>query len=202
MADTAEFTSESIDGWVLSGGQGSRMGGADKGLLPWQGHPLAWHVAKRLEPQVRLVQVNANRHLSQYEAWPWPTRHDDVDLPPAFGPLAGMLTGLRHCQGDWLLTVPCDTPKLPLDLAMRLLTQAQASGAGIAVPTTQSASEDTPRHHWTCALIRRDLLPTLEAAVGQGHARVRDWITRQPWTGVSFDAVDAFQNFNHPGDLA
>ena len=202
MADLHDSARQGIEGWVLSGGQGSRMGGADKGLISWQGLPLAWHVAQRLEPQVCQVRVNANRHLSQYAAWPWRPRPDDADLPQAFGPLAGMLTGLRHTQSEWLLTVPCDTPKLPGDLAIRLLAQAQVAGADIAVPMTQAEGESAARHHWTCALIRRSLLPTLEAAVGRGEPRVRDWITQQRWTGVSFRAVDAFQNFNHIGDLA
>jgi molybdopterin-guanine dinucleotide biosynthesis protein A len=190
-----------IEGWVLSGGLGSRMGGSDKGLMVWQGHPLAWHVASRLAPQVGQLQVNANRHHSQYAAWPWRVRPDDADLPQAFGPLAGMLTGLRHCQAEWLLTVSCDTPRIPTDLAVRLLTQAQVANADIAVPLTQFEGEE-PRHHWTCALIRRQLLPTLEAAVTRGDARVRDWITHQRWTGVSFPEANAFQNFNQPGDLA
>lgn len=190
-----------IEGWVLSGGQGIRMGGLDKGLMPWQGQPLALQVASRLELQVTRLQVNANRHQSQYAAWPWAVRPDDTDLPQAFGPLAGMLTGLRHCQAEWLLTVPCDTPRIPADLAVRLLAQAQVAGADVAVPLTR-AEGDEPRHHWTCALIRRQLLPTLEAAVARGDARVRDWITHQRWTGVSFEGTDAFQNFNRPGDLA
>jgi molybdenum cofactor guanylyltransferase len=189
------------EGWVLSGGQGSRMGGLDKGLILWQGVPLAWQVASRLEPQVGQLQINANRHQSQYAAWPWRVCPDDADLPQAFGPLAGMLTGLRHTRSAWLLTVPCDTPLIPADLAMRMLAQAQVAGADIAVPVTRHADE-APRHHWTCALIRRQLLPTLEAAVARGEARVRDWITHQRWTGVSFPAADAFQNFNQPGDMA
>ncbi len=201
MAESQPANPPSIEGWVLSGGQGSRMGGMDKGLMLWQGVPLARHVASRLERQVTRLQVNANRHQNQYAAWPWAVRPDDADLPQAFGPLAGMLTGLRHCQAEWLLTVPCDTPRIPGDLAERLLAQAQVAGADIAVPLTQTQDEE-PRHHWTCALVRSQLLPTLEAAVARGDARVRGWITRQRWTGVSFLEADAFQNFNQPGDLA
>jgi len=202
VADLHDEARQTIDGWVLSGGQGSRMGGADKGLMPWQGLPLAWHVAQRLQPQVRQVQVNANRHFIQYAAWPWRTIPDDLDLPQAFGPLAGMLTGLRQAHSEWLLTVPCDSPKLPADLAMRLLAQAQVAEADIAVPVTLAVGEDSPRHHWTCALIRRELRPTLEETVRRGEPRVRDWITRQRWTAVSFREVDGFRNFNHIGDLA
>lgn len=177
------------------------MGGMDKGLMPWRGQPLAWHVASRLEPQVCRLNVNANRHQSQYSAWPWTVSPDDADLPQSFGPLAGMLTGLRQVQADWLLVVPCDTPLIPADLATRLLMQAQEVCADIAVPLTQTEGE-APRHHWTCALIRQHCLSSLEAAVGRGNARVRDWVTHQRWTGVSFGSATAFQNFNHPGDLA
>jgi len=38
-----------ISGLVLSGGQGRRMGGTDKGLQPFKGAPMAMHTIMRLE---------------------------------------------------------------------------------------------------------------------------------------------------------
>jgi molybdopterin-guanine dinucleotide biosynthesis protein A len=54
---------EQITGLVLAGGRGSRMGGLDKGLQPFQGKPLVRHVLQRLAPQVGALMVNANRNL-------------------------------------------------------------------------------------------------------------------------------------------
>jgi len=41
-----------ITGCILAGGKGERMGGVDKGLMPWQGKPLIETVITRFSPQV------------------------------------------------------------------------------------------------------------------------------------------------------
>ena len=41
-----------ITGILLAGGQGSRMGGVDKGLVELAGRPMAAHALERLAPQV------------------------------------------------------------------------------------------------------------------------------------------------------
>ena len=60
--------SDNITGWVLAGGQGLRMGGADKGLQLFRGRPLVQHAIERLQPQVSQLCINANRHTADYEA--------------------------------------------------------------------------------------------------------------------------------------
>ncbi|MEK9896281.1 MAG: NTP transferase domain-containing protein, partial [Burkholderiaceae bacterium] len=54
--------SERVTGLILAGGQGQRMGGADKGLQPLGGMPLVMHVLWRLAPQVQDVVINAHRN--------------------------------------------------------------------------------------------------------------------------------------------
>ncbi|WP_461161757.1 NTP transferase domain-containing protein, partial [Simplicispira piscis] len=58
-----------MTGLVLAGGQGTRMGGIDKGLELFQGTPLALHALRRLQPQVGRTLVNANRHLDTYQTF-------------------------------------------------------------------------------------------------------------------------------------
>ncbi|MGL4434951.1 MAG: NTP transferase domain-containing protein, partial [Giesbergeria sp.] len=55
-----------ITGMVLAGGQGLRMGGADKGLQLLDGVPLALRALQRLSPQVSALLVNANRNTDTY----------------------------------------------------------------------------------------------------------------------------------------
>ena len=55
-----------ITGVILAGGQGRRMGGADKGLQELCGRPMAAHVLERLAPQVGAVLISANRNLERY----------------------------------------------------------------------------------------------------------------------------------------
>jgi molybdenum cofactor guanylyltransferase len=188
----------SIHAWVLSGGQGTRMGGQDKGLIPWQGQPMAWQVAQALSTQVGGLTVNANRNLDVYRAWPWPVCADDVDLPPGSGPLAGILTGLRHSPATWLQLWPCDSPQPPANLVSTLVAAAEAAQVDFAVPTTPALDGQPMRHHWTGTLVRTNQLGTLEALFHSGERRVRQWVTQGRWIGVSFARADAFININAP----
>ena len=120
-----------ITGLILAGGRGSRMGGVDKGLQNHLGLPMAMHALMRLAPQVGEIMINANRNLGAYESMGVPVWPDS--LPDYAGPLAGFLTGLERCETQWLLTVPCDTPLFPLDLAQRLAAAADAHDAEIAM---------------------------------------------------------------------
>lgn len=190
-----------IDGWLLCGGEGRRMGGQDKGLLAWQAQPLALHAARALAPQVRHLTLNANRHLDQYAAWGWPVTPDDTDLPPKAGPLSGMLTGLRHTTADWLQFSPCDSPALPATLVARLWQAAQAAQALIAVPCSTDAATGEPRHHWTTVLAHRDAQPILLDMLHQGERRVGEWVRACAWIGVCFERPADFININTPETL-
>src|SRR3954462_7081273 len=122
---------EDITGIVLAGGRGSRMGGVDKGLQNFRGMPLALHTLLRLGPRVGEAMVNANRNLAAYESFGvpvWPDASADYA-----GPLAGFLVGLERCETPYLLTVPCDTPLFPFDLAARLGEALLAHDAEIAM---------------------------------------------------------------------
>jgi len=130
---------QDITGLILAGGRGSRMGGVDKGLQNFNGMPLALHTLMRLGPQVETVMVNANRNLSAYESFGaavWPDASADFA-----GPLSGFLVGLERAETSYVLCVPCDTPRLPLDLAERLgaaLVREDADIAMAAAPETKA----------------------------------------------------------------
>jgi molybdenum cofactor guanylyltransferase len=180
------------------------MGGQDKGLIDWQGHPLAWHVASTLALQVSQVTLNANRHLDTYRHWPWPVCPDNPDLPAHGGPMMGLLTGLMQTTTDWLQLAPCDAPLLPADLVKQLQTAATSSRSRVAVPVSRHLGGSMLYHHWTAALVSRSCMSDLSEAVQAGERRMGHWMTRQRWTAVLFDDVslpDAFMNMNTPEDL-
>src|SRR5204863_8975561 len=96
-----------VTGMVLAGGQGSRMGGVDKGLQPFRGKPMVAHAIERLAPQVGEIIINANRNTEAYAAF----GHRLVaDAITGFaGPLAGFERGLDYAKGELVVTVPCDS---------------------------------------------------------------------------------------------
>ncbi len=165
-----------ITALILAGGRGSRMGGADKGLQRFNGTPLALHTLMRLQMQqgglVGDVLVNANRNIAAYESFGAPVWPDS--LPDFAGPLAGFMTGLEHCATPWLLTVPCDTPLFPLDLAARLAEAAVHAGADIAMAAAREEDGQLRTQPVFC-LLRTELLESLVAFTHAGG-----WITSQP----------------------
>lgn len=197
---------QDITGLVLAGGRGSRMGGVDKGLQNFRGLPLALHTLMRLQMQTGNVMVNANRNLAAYEAFGAPVWPDV--LADYAGPLAGFLTGLERCETQWLLTVPCDTPLFPLDLAQGLAAAAEAQGAEIAMA---AAPEDDGQGHIQVrpqpvfCLLRVDLLESLVAFTQAGGRKIDAWTARHRCAMVPFDQPgddpQAFFNANTLAEL-
>ncbi len=195
-----------ITGLVLAGGRGARMGGLDKGLQYFEGEPLALRALLRLAPQVHTVMMNANRNALTYEFFGAPVHADGLDGYP--GPLAGFLIGLQHCATPWLLTVPCDVPRFPLDLASRLADALTAHDAEIAMASAPEPQHDgtrTLRPQPVFCLLRATLHDSLAGFLRAGGRKVSSWTALHRTVGVPFDrpgdAPDAFFNANTPAEL-
>jgi molybdopterin-guanine dinucleotide biosynthesis protein A len=179
-----------VTGLVLAGGQGSRLGGADKGLQVLDGRPLIALVLERFAPQVGSLMISANRNADAYRAFGDPVI---ADLRSGFaGPLAGIEAGMATCRTEWLAAVPCDTPLLPLDLVRRLIAAAEAGGTEAAIVAG----------HPVFALVRCDLRDALATYLAAGGRKVRDWYASRRTVTVAFDDEAAFANINTPEDLA
>lgn len=168
------------------------MGGADKGLVLFDGRPLVSHVIARLAPQVGALLVSANRNLDAYRAFGHPVL---TDASAEFlGPLAGLRAGLAACTTPWLACCPCDCPALPPDLVDRL--RAAAGTAPLAVVTVAGRMQPTFQ------LCRRELLPALDAFLAAGKRRVGDWCREMGAVEVPFPDPAAFANLNRPEELS
>lgn len=203
----AEAVQPSVTGWLLAGGEGRRMQGQDKGLVKHQGRPLAAWVLSRLAPQCQPLRISANRNLDRYaqllhEATDTSLAEaqravfpDDADLAPRSGPLAGLITAMRHTDTEWLMVAPCDMPDLPHDLVARLMQQAVQTNADIVIPCTESAPQEA-RHHWVCGLIRKRVCPDTVHQFVNGERKVGHWVRSQSWSSVTFSDTSAFANMN------
>jgi molybdopterin-guanine dinucleotide biosynthesis protein A len=188
---------DDVTGLILAGGRGSRMGGVDKGLQNFNGMPLALHTLLRLQPQVGDVMINANRNLGAYESFGVPVWPDV--LADYAGPLAGFLTGLERCETAWLVTIPCDTPRFPLDLVDRLGRAACRQDAEIAMAA--APEEDGHVHNQPVfSLLRVDLLESLIRFTQGGGRKVDAWTAQHRTAIVPFteagDDPRAFFNVN------
>ncbi len=183
-----------IFGVILAGGQGRRMGGADKASLRLAGRSLAAHAVDRLEPQVERLAISANGDPARLSALGLPVLADDQPQ----GPLSGVLAGL-----DWaapfgatsLVTVAVDTPFFPGDLVPRLILASDPSGLAMA----RSGGNDHP----TLAIWPVGVRDDLRAFLASGaKAAVRAFADARGAGRADFPKDGAFMNLNTPDDLS
>ena len=184
----------SITGVILSGGKSRRMAGTDKGLMDFLGKPMIAHVLQRLAPQVDEILISANREPDRYAVFGHRVIQDDI--ADFAGPLAGLHKGMRVAAHPYVLTVPCDSPLLPMNLVQRLMRRMIERDADVAVAKTGRQA------HPVFCLCRQSLLPDLEQFLLSGERKFEAWYKRLDVAEVAFnDQLQAFANINTPDEL-
>jgi molybdopterin-guanine dinucleotide biosynthesis protein A len=185
----------SLTGVILAGGQGSRMGGVDKGLQPFRGKAMVEHVVERFGPQVDELLINANRNADAYARFGFRVIADEIE--GFAGPLAGFERGLAHAKGELVVTAPCDSPFLAQDLVSRLRAALEANRADLAVAKTGDQA------HPVFSLMRRSVHASLRDFLSSGQRKIDRWYGALAVVEVSFDdQPDAFLNINTLDELA
>lgn len=185
-----------ILGAIIAGGASSRMG-REKALIGIDGVPLIERVASRLRFQVDSLVINANGDPGRFASLAYPVVPDE--LTDIGTPLAGIHAVLRHARAQGFaaaVTVPSDTPFLPLDLVQRLAEAGAHKGAAIAMTLGQP--------HYLTGIWTTALLPALERRMkDEGLRRVQDFATAAEAERVlwSDHPHDPFFNINTPDDL-
>lgn len=180
---------------ILAGGEGRRLGGADKALVMLGGAPLARRVLDRLGPQVEALAFSANGDPARLAGFGCPVLPDEVPL----GPLSGILAAL-----DWaaargaaaVASAAVDTPFLPEDLVPRLMLAAERSPERLALAASGG------QRHPTFGLWPTGLRHDLRLTLARGAARVTDFADRHGAATADFPDGRVFLNINTRDDLA
>jgi len=183
-----------ITGLILAGGAARRMGGGDKGLTKLAGKPLIEYALARLAPQVDALIINANRNAARYADYGHPVVADERE---GFqGPLAGMASGLKAAETEFMVCAPCDSPLLPEDLVERLFRQLREQDAELSV------AHNGERLQPVFTLMRAALADSLLAFLDGGGRKIDQWFQRHQLAVADFsDQPAAFSNVNSPEEL-
>lgn len=182
---------------ILAGGEGRRMGGG-KPLRRFGGATLIGRALELASGYAASVAV-AVREPAQVGGLGVPLLLDDPAIP---GPLAGLASALGHARSlgaPTVLTLPCDMPTLPGDLALRLAAALQAHpGARAAVASSNG------RLHPVCALWRAEALDRLAGYAASGGRSLRGFAEACDAAMVDWGdlAPDPFAGANTPAELA
>lgn len=181
---------------ILAGGQGLRLGGAEKALVEINGMRLIERVRMRLTPQCSEIALSLRAQQAWAEPYAMPVT---LDRPtPESGPLGGIAAALHWAQSldsqpEWVVTTPVDLPFLPATLIHRL-TSTEAD-IGVAHSMGQT--------HYAVAAWRPHLLESLERALLDGPIAIRHFqsehsVALHEW---SPSTIDPFFNVNTAEDV-
>jgi len=181
-----------LGGIILSGGEGRRFGGRNKGLIELHGRPFIQHILEKLQPHLDMILISANRDMERYRSFGYPVCPDQ-DEWQGLGPLAGLAScfSLLPDHLDAVLVVPCDTPLLPDDLIPALAEKL------FEKPENQIAyavSEESI--HPSIFLARFALFADLPGHLAEGKRSLKSWIFRYETVAFFFEDANAFTNIN------
>lgn len=152
---------------ILAGGQSSRFGGEDKGLLNYKGKPMVEHVIDVLLESVNWFIISCNQNEKRYKEILDKKYAEHIDsnfalqnnlkhnLPycindsiESMGPLTGIYSALEAIDSHniatkfditHVLTVCCDMPILPDDLVKQLIKTIEIEQASAVYASTPNS---------------------------------------------------------------
>ncbi len=147
--------SESSDaGFVLAGGESSRMG-TDKALVQLEGEPLIGRALDLLrEAGLEPAIAGTRSDLSMYGR---------VVEDHGRGPLGGICAALASTAAEYSVVVSVDVPLIPSSLLMLLLDFARRTQSGITLLSVGGFVQTFP------AVIHRSLLSALRSQFESGN---------------------------------
>lgn len=180
---------------IVAGGRSMRMG-REKAFEPIGDVTILDRIISRLTPQAAKIVINANGDVERFRHMGLPVVGDLY--PNVATPLAGLHAALSFAKAEGfetVLTVPSDTPFLPLDLVPRL--ERAGGQAAIAASGGQT--------HYLTGLWSTTLLPEVARALDEWPIpRLQDWVARCGAVPVTWTAepYDPFFNINTEQELA
>jgi molybdenum cofactor guanylyltransferase len=190
MKDNAQ-----VAGFVLAGGESSRMG-HDKALLELGGVPMIVRAA-------RLVEAVAGPPLvvGPAETYQPLGLHAIRDDWPGAGPLGAIATALRASERPWNLIVACDLPYLTEKWLEYLIGRAGASSVDAILPMNDAGAEPL------CAMYNKNCEAPVWLALDRGVRKVTDglahirveYVERSEWKRFDSGGL-LFKNMNSPAD--
>ena len=201
-------------GFVLAGGQSSRMG-RDKTLLEFGGRPLVAHALDLFQEAgiKAMIAGAASSGRASLEAFA-PVIED---ASPGLGPLSGICAALSVTSARYAVFLPVDLPLLPASLLVYLLRSARITGSAVTVCSVSGFTQTFP------AVLDRDAFPELQNELGsQRYGCFSAFQVASAAAGQSISSVAVellaqagqvsdprclpparwFLNLNTPGDLA
>ena len=184
---------------IMIGGQSKRMGGGIKSLQEFNKKKIFDRILERISPQVEKIIINCNSEEKKLTKYKLPIFND---LKEGYlGPLAGIHSAMKWIidfspEVKWLITLPGDTPFIPIDLVTQFKKKISEN---LKIVLVQSNHKTHP----TIGLWSTHLFNSLDKALDSGTRKVLDWAELHPieYLNYEYEKYDPFFNINTEEDL-
>ncbi len=156
MSREAQDPAWDAAGFVLAGGQSSRMG-TDKALVRFAGEPLVARAVRTLREAGLETRIAGARSSLEEFAPVVPDRALDE------GPLGGICAAMEDLRTSLGVFLPVDLPLMPASLIACLVEDARVTGAAVTLVSLNGFAQTFP------AVVDRRALPVLKAELEAGR---------------------------------
>ena len=189
-------------GVILAGGSARRLGGKGKAFINISGVPLIDLVLQKIESQVDRVAINT-RHKNDFLEYNYSIIEDLITEEGGSGPLAGISSAIKWAKKSsnpvsHVVTVPVDTPLLPVDLVHRMSLELKIKKPDIIFASSNNNIYPVISM-WSLSLDNHldkalsDGVRKIDAFTSSYNVSIIDW---------SFNDIDPFFNINKPEDIS
>ena len=184
-----------VEGFVLAGGESSRMG-RNKALLELDGVPMIVRAVRLVESVADPVTVVGSP--GAYSKLGLRALRDDW---PGAGPVGGIATALHASEAERSLIVACDLPYLTKRWIEFLAERARECEADAVLPMNEAGAEPL------CAVYKKRAEAAIWLALNRGTRKVTDglanlkvdYIEPREWKAFDSDGL-LFKNMNSAAD--
>ena len=185
---------------ILTGGKSSRMGGGIKSLKKFNNKYIFDRIFENLQTQVDKVIINSNDSENLFVKYNVEVIKDSLE--GFLGPLAGLHATLEWLNKNapyinWLVTVPGDTPFIPINLVKKLLDKVKNSNHKIVL------AQSNGKTHPIIGIWHSNLFESLKNSLNSGYRKIMNWASQNSLGYEEFtnSKYDPFFNINCKEDL-
>ena len=184
---------------IMIGGKSSRLGGGIKSLIKINNKKIFDIILERIQPQIDKIIVNSNIEDTEISKYKFPIIKDVKQ--GYLGPLAGIHAGMQWLNKnkpkvDWLLTLPGDTPFIPLNLVSCFEEKINQDSKIIL-------AKSNDKIHPIIGAWHTSLLTSLNEHLESGTRKILEWAKNHPLEFLEFNekSYDPFFNINTQIDI-
>ena len=184
---------------IMIGGKSSRLGGGIKSLIKINNKKIFDIILERIQPQIDKIIVNSNIEDKEISKYKFPILKDVKQ--GYLGPLAGIHAGMlwlnkNKPEIEWLLTLPGDTPFIPLNLVSCFKKKINQDSKIIL-------AKSNDKIHPIIGAWHTSLLKSLNEHLESGTRKILEWAEKHPLEFLEFneEGYDPFFNINTQIDI-